>query len=808
MSTTADSHALALKRKLQYADSTRLEPAAKRHSLPSYDPQTPWLNETKPSGAWRRGGGNPAVRASLPLANMVSAVQDLIDPDFDPLTAILDEEPRFLKPLPSGIAPEDLEFLRFRGALSIPESGLRDELLRCYIQWVHSFMPVLNLQEFLRCVAENDPEGNVSLLLFQAVMFVGTAFVDLKHLQAAGFSTRKSARNAFFTRLRLLYSLDCEEDRIVILQTLLLMTYWSDPGNNPQRDIWDWIGVCNTQAQSIGLNRDPSSADMDSRTRRLRTRLWWCLYTRDRLIALGVRRPSQVNEGTSNVPMLKLDDFDFEPFASSVVAIFRCRQLEDVSHQQRLATMFIEKVKLCQCIGRVLFAQYTPSQRQFGATDRTTITIVPRQASESEFTRCSQKLDSWLAGLPKDAQFLPTSKTNFRDGEDVLLLHGAMVRMLYHATSSALHRPWAAVAKDQSKSRIEWRNKARTKMHEAAAGITHIIQGLNQLNLTRFLPQSGVTVILPAAVAHLSNTMSDNPAVRESSMYNFRRCIQVLHGLKDIYPAADMEVANIEAAIKMQGGNSGAFLQIMQYNLDSASKTSSETTPTAQSPHHLNDKPITDTNNSQPPRPRATSFHDQDPKLQQQQRKPRAQTFHEPSRPVFSNDFDNHLPSTPGSNKNTFPSTTNDSPFDFLSLDADLFSNLVSPPSGLTNTNTYMNNPQNTTISPSNAADLDSIDWTQELFRNDDNNLRNHLHNTNDGKQSQTQDLEMHDQEDLFSFALDDDQNNDHDMILSGSGGGSHQRQYSTSSHHHHPPDITGDLDKDLGFQTGDEDMF
>jgi hypothetical protein len=38
--------------------------------------------------------------------------------------------------------------------------------------------------------------------------------------------------------------------------------------------------------------------------------------------------------------------------------------------------------------------------------------------------------------------------------------------------------------------------KCATKMNDAAAGITHIIQGLNHLNLTRFLPQSGVTVIL------------------------------------------------------------------------------------------------------------------------------------------------------------------------------------------------------------------------------------------------------------------------------------------------------------------------
>ncbi|KAJ5580216.1 uncharacterized protein N7459_006201 [Penicillium hispanicum] len=200
MSLSPNSGVLAMKRKLQHTDS-RHELATKRHRLQDYNPQAPWLSEAKPLAGWRTLGDR-AVHHALPLANMVSAVQDLIDPDFDPLTAILDEEPRFLKALPDRIPAEDLEFLRFRGALSIPESGLRNELLRSYIQWVHSFMPVLNLQELLRCVAGNDPNGNVSVLLFQAVMFAGTAFIDLKHLQAAGYSTRKSARNAFFTKLR------------------------------------------------------------------------------------------------------------------------------------------------------------------------------------------------------------------------------------------------------------------------------------------------------------------------------------------------------------------------------------------------------------------------------------------------------------------------------------------------------------------------------------------------------------------------------------------------------------------------------
>ncbi|KAJ5121085.1 uncharacterized protein N7515_009046, partial [Penicillium bovifimosum] len=747
----------ALKHKLT---ESCLQSTAKRH-LHGYDPQAPWLHGSESPGIWRTRD-NPDVQHSLP-ANMVSAVQDLIDPDFDPLTAMLDDEPRFLKPLPTRIAPEDLEFLRFRGALTLPESGLRDELLRCYIQWVHSFMPVLNLQEFLRCVAENDPEGNVSILLFQAVMFVGTAFIDLKHLQDAGYSNRKSARNAFFTRLRLLYSLDCEEDRIVILQTVLLMTYWADAENSPQRDIWDWIGVCNTQAQSIGLNKDPASANIDARTRRLRCRLWWCLYSRDRLIAMGMRRPLQVNDGASNVPMLSMKDFDFEPFSPSVVAKFYCRQLQDVSHQKRLATMFIEKVKLCQCIGRVVFAQYTPSQRQFGTTTRTTVTLVPRQASESEFARCGQKLESWLSALPKDAQYIPKSRKAFSDGEDVLLLHGAMLRMLYYATTSALHRPWTMASKDQSKSRSDWRNAARAKMNEAASGITQIIQGLNQLNLTRFLPQSGVTVILPAAVAHLSNTMSDNPAVRESSVYNFHRCIQVLHCLKDIYPAADMEFANIEAAIKMQSGASSTFFQVMDYNNDAPAtslttrKPSNVSISPPQADSIMSDTTVSETEGHKS-RARTSST--------QSMHQPNIDNTHEPAQPLFS-DF----------NEYADPSSVDNNPFNYLSIDIDSF------PDFDTLTATNSNTADKTYTSPPDQ-DQNPTDWAQELFPDTG------LNKYNDTRKLQQRNIQS--DHDLFSFSLKEANN----------GSPSHSRHLSISDGR---ADITGDLDRDLGFQSGDD---
>ncbi|BDD60459.1 hypothetical protein MPDQ_006769 [Monascus purpureus] len=563
---------MSTKRKLQVA-GFQDEPFAKRSHTWEPETHTDWLNSSELKGESQASGypdGKCSLPpSSLPPSNMVSAIRELIDPDFDPIPAILNEKPRFLKSLPPRISANDVDFLRSRGALSIPEPGLRNELLRCYVKWVHSFMPVLDLHEFLRCIAQNDPNGNISLLLFQAVMFVGTAFVDLKYLQAAGYEKRKSARDVYFSRIKLLYSFECEEDRIAILQTVLLMTYWFeyDQESNAGGDIWDWIGICNTHSHSIGLNKDPTNSDMDPRTKRLRVRLWWSLYARDRLIAMGLRRPTHINEGTSDVPLLTLDDFNFESFHPSVLEMLKCRLLVNISDQKRLAVMFIEKVKLCQCVGRVLFAQYSASHRHFGTTNRTTITLVPREASESELTRCSRKLESWLGGLPKDIDFNHSPTRNSTEDEDVLFLHGAMLRMLYHATSSALHRPWASKSpknKDHPKTRSQCQSTAREKMDDATTGITRIVQGLNRKDLTRFLPQSGVTVIIPAAVSHLANSTSADPIIQDISIHGFYKCVQALHLLQDMYPAADFEVANLEAAVKTQCESYGSFLKLMQ----------------------------------------------------------------------------------------------------------------------------------------------------------------------------------------------------------------------------------------------------
>jgi hypothetical protein len=111
--------------------------------------------------------------------------------------------PLYIKPLPAKIGPDEVAYLEKKGALTVPKSTLRSEMLRAYVEFVHPYMPLLDLHDFLAMIDRPDGSlGKVSLILFQAVMFAGSAFVDMRHLRTAGYASRKEARKDFFQKTR------------------------------------------------------------------------------------------------------------------------------------------------------------------------------------------------------------------------------------------------------------------------------------------------------------------------------------------------------------------------------------------------------------------------------------------------------------------------------------------------------------------------------------------------------------------------------------------------------------------------------
>lgn len=468
--------------------------------------------------------------------------------------------PPFVKPLPARLGHDDVIFLERKGALTIPSVPLRDALLQEFAEFVYPYMPLLNLHELVNVVDRNDGSQTISLLLFQAIMFSGIATVDMRYLRAAGYTTRRDARREFFQKTRVLYDFDVEVDRISLIQSLLLMTYWYETPDD-QKDSHHWMGIAVSLSHTIGLHRSPEKSNtMDQARQRLWRRIWWSTYMRDRLIALGMRRPTRIKSKDFDVPMLTLDDFEIEALQDGPSCIpSDCKTMRDTETQRHLAIMCIQKAKLCIAMSHVLSVQYSVLHNNHGVlseegTTRTTMMLVAKKLEPEvdEVQDCDAELSKWKANLPEEAMYVAPTWNDVDAGNESVVLNRSLLHMIYYATLSALHRPQVlpSTAMPQRNPAADQIDTSRKAVRLAASEITNIASTLYKLDMVPNLPTTGITALLPAIIIHLLDIKANDAEARRTSLKGFCECMQIMAKLRDIYAAADYSTAFLEAAIR------------------------------------------------------------------------------------------------------------------------------------------------------------------------------------------------------------------------------------------------------------------
>lgn len=148
-----------------------------------------------------RSGAPDIVSTTDPLDNYLSIIDRFLGPQHN-LGLQMTNTPDYVTKLPDRLAAEDVEYIETKGSLCLPTARFRTELLNSYILWVHPEVPVLDLDLFLRAIADNNGTNPISLLLFHAVMFAGAAFVDMSHIHQEGYTTREAAREILFQRAK------------------------------------------------------------------------------------------------------------------------------------------------------------------------------------------------------------------------------------------------------------------------------------------------------------------------------------------------------------------------------------------------------------------------------------------------------------------------------------------------------------------------------------------------------------------------------------------------------------------------------
>lgn len=166
---------------------------------------------------------------------------------------------------------------------------------------------------------------------------------------------------------------------------------------------------------------------------------------RDRLVALGMRRPTRIKCEDCDVPMLTLDDFSIDIATvdggdDSVFWSYEERQQmeKEAKRQRELAIMCIEKSKLCVCISLVLSAQYSVLNTNQGSlaadgSTRTTMMLLPKKLDPEccQVARCDGELAKWIRELPEEARYSYVSSRANESVDDVLTLHRNLLHMVY-----------------------------------------------------------------------------------------------------------------------------------------------------------------------------------------------------------------------------------------------------------------------------------------------------------------------------------------------------------------------------------------
>ncbi|RKF54521.1 Cutinase transcription factor 1 alpha [Erysiphe neolycopersici] len=406
----------------------------------------------------------------------------------------------------------EINILRQRGAFLLPPKALCDELVNSYFKWVAPIVPVINRNQFMR--QYHDPKNPPSILLLQAVLLAGSRVCTNLKLMDANGSTSPAALT-FYKRAKALFEAQYEDDRVTIVQALVLMGwYWEGP-EDVTRNVLYWSGVALIVAQGSGMHRSVEQSQLSRADKRLWKRIWWTLFTRDRSVAVALGRPVHINTDDSDVEMVCEDDFieddnpDYPP---------------DKLHVQ----FFLQYVKLCEIMGLVLSQQYCIGSKA-------------RCQNPMDLKHSDMALADWLQNCPKEI-YWETSRHHF---------WSALLHSNYYTTLCLLHRAHMPPASNSRTESYDGYNSypSRNIAFQAAAIITSIIENLNTHDQLRFCPAFMVYSLFSALILHIYQMHSSVPSIIEATQQRIHICMNALKEVSRVWLVAKMVYTLFESIL-------------------------------------------------------------------------------------------------------------------------------------------------------------------------------------------------------------------------------------------------------------------
>lgn len=404
----------------------------------------------------------------------------------------------------------EIEILHQRGAFLLPPRALCDELIDAFFTWVAPVVPVINRTRFMR--QYRDPKNPPSLLLLQAVLLAGSRVCTNPQLMDASGSTTPAAMT-FYKRAKALFDANFEDDRVTIVQALILMGwYWEGP-EDVTKNVFYWTRVAIVVAQGSGMHRSVEGSQLSRSDKRLWKRIWWTLYSRDRSVAVALGRPIAIDPEDSDVEMVSEDDFIDDDVDQGV------EYPPDPVHVQ----FFINYVKLCEITGLVLSQQYSVASKH-------------RRANAIDLTHSDMALADWLQHCPPEVQW-DRSHHHF---------WAALLHSNYYTTLCLLHRAHMPAAGSPKGNHSldgfgeDHAYPSRNIAYQAAGMITSIIENLRAHDEIRYTPAFIVYSLFSALIMHVYQMKSSNKSIVSATEQRLQVCLDALKEVSKVWLVAKM----------------------------------------------------------------------------------------------------------------------------------------------------------------------------------------------------------------------------------------------------------------------------
>lgn len=318
------------------------------------------------------------------------------------------------------------------------------------------------------------------------------------------------------------------------------------------KDSWYWMGLAISTALASGLNYDPTALDLSQDQQKLRKRIWWTCYMRDRFLSLGLHRPTRIKDHEFSVPPLELMDFELINLSADGHAIgTHCPTLHDIKDQLALADICVYRTRLGLLVEPVLRLQAA-----YDHPEHIAACLEPGGRLILQFDRVEQALLLWKESLPSSCflQFRRNVMSNngIRQVDNGFLnIHRSHLHMMFHTLIYSLHRP-------RFLPKSPWRMNPISRLSSDASGakvlasalnIGRIVERLREQKLDIYLPVSGITIIFPAMVVSLLEMKCQGQALHQGATKRFLTCMEAMKTLQSTYTIADVAMDYLRDAM-------------------------------------------------------------------------------------------------------------------------------------------------------------------------------------------------------------------------------------------------------------------